>query len=101
MSSKVREQEVFACMVHNLFEEWRFFPRYPEKVSRHRCVAQPQACRACRQLLRFSEQLGHISQATAVAPAHCGFQPTSTLTLSDNVKNEHGTNIRVCILPCR
>jgi hypothetical protein len=33
MSSKVREQEVFACMVHNLFEEWRFFPRYPEKVN--------------------------------------------------------------------
>jgi CCR4-NOT transcription complex subunit 1 len=26
-----REQEVFACMVHNLFDEFRFFPRYPDK----------------------------------------------------------------------
>jgi CCR4-NOT transcription complex subunit 1 len=26
-----REQEVFACMIHNLFDEYRFFPRYPER----------------------------------------------------------------------
>lgn len=26
-----REQEVFACMVHNLFDEFRFFAKYPEK----------------------------------------------------------------------
>ena len=26
-----REQEVFACMVHNLFDEYRFFPKYPDK----------------------------------------------------------------------
>jgi CCR4-NOT transcription complex subunit 1 len=26
-----REQEVFACMMHNLFDEYRFFPRYPER----------------------------------------------------------------------
>ncbi|EPZ34325.1 CCR4-Not complex, Not1 subunit of unknown function DUF3819 domain-containing protein [Rozella allomycis CSF55] len=26
-----REQEIFACMIHNLFDEYRFFPKYPEK----------------------------------------------------------------------
>ncbi len=31
MSSNQREQEVFACMIHNLFDEYRFFPRYPER----------------------------------------------------------------------
>lgn len=31
-SSDQREQEVFACMVHNLFDEYRFFPEYPEKA---------------------------------------------------------------------
>jgi len=30
-SSNQREQEVFACMIHNLFDEYRFFPRYPER----------------------------------------------------------------------
>ncbi|KAJ9512568.1 hypothetical protein QJQ45_018936, partial [Haematococcus lacustris] len=31
VSPNPREQEVFACMIHNLFEEYRFFPRYPDK----------------------------------------------------------------------
>lgn len=26
-SAVKREQEVFACMIHNLFDEYRFFPR--------------------------------------------------------------------------
>ena len=30
-SSVQREQEIFACMIHNLFDEYRFFPKYPEK----------------------------------------------------------------------
>ena len=30
-SQDAREQEVFACMIHNLFDEYRFFPRYPER----------------------------------------------------------------------
>jgi CCR4-NOT transcription complex subunit 1 len=30
-SPSQREQEVFACMIHNLFDEYRFFPRYPER----------------------------------------------------------------------
>ena len=30
-STQQREQEVFACMIHNLFDEYRFFPRYPER----------------------------------------------------------------------
>ena len=30
-SAQQREQEVFACMIHNLFDEYRFFPRYPER----------------------------------------------------------------------
>ncbi|KAG2431214.1 hypothetical protein HXX76_009742 [Chlamydomonas incerta] len=30
-SSNPREQEVFACMIHNLFDEYRFFARYPDR----------------------------------------------------------------------
>eukprot|EP00959_Pyramimonas_sp_CCMP1952_P270600 5656943-Pyramimonas_sp.AAC.1 len=30
-SAKQREQEIFACMIHNLFDEYRFFPKYPDK----------------------------------------------------------------------
>ena len=26
-----RDQETFKCMIHNLFDEYKFFPRYPEK----------------------------------------------------------------------
>eukprot|EP00899_Mesostigma_viride_P024080 jgi/Mesvir1/4857/Mv11131-RA.2 len=29
-----REQEIFACMIHNLFDEYRFFPKYPDKELR-------------------------------------------------------------------
>ncbi|GAA5806524.1 hypothetical protein HPULCUR_012060 [Helicostylum pulchrum] len=30
-SNDTREQDVFACMIHNLFDEYLFFPKYPEK----------------------------------------------------------------------
>eukprot|EP00357_Protocruzia_adherens_P000890 CAMPEP_0115022650 /NCGR_PEP_ID=MMETSP0216-20121206/31709_1 /TAXON_ID=223996 /ORGANISM="Protocruzia adherens, Strain Boccale" /LENGTH=1059 /DNA_ID=CAMNT_0002395439 /DNA_START=131 /DNA_END=3307 /DNA_ORIENTATION=- len=30
-SENSRETEVFACMIHNLFDEYRFFNKYPEK----------------------------------------------------------------------
>ncbi len=30
-STVPREQEVFACMVHSLFDEYRFFQNYPDK----------------------------------------------------------------------
>lgn len=33
-SSDTREQEIFACMVHNLFDEYRFFHNYPEPELR-------------------------------------------------------------------
>eukprot|EP00163_Fabomonas_tropica_P033612 TRINITY_DN892_c0_g1_i3.p1 TRINITY_DN892_c0_g1~~TRINITY_DN892_c0_g1_i3.p1 ORF type:complete len:2289 (-),score=618.48 TRINITY_DN892_c0_g1_i3:1290-8156(-) len=33
-SSNQREKDVFACMIHNLFDEYRFFPKYPEKELR-------------------------------------------------------------------
>mmetsp|Transcript_518 Transcript_518/g.1826 ORF Transcript_518/g.1826 Transcript_518/m.1826 type:complete len:2264 (-) Transcript_518:4073-10864(-) len=33
-SAQQREQEIFACMVHNLFDEYRFFPKYPDKELR-------------------------------------------------------------------
>eukprot|EP00953_Heterococcus_sp_UTEX-ZZ885_P017741 9931-Heterococcus_DN1.PRE.1 len=33
-SDDVREQEIFACMIHNLFDEYRFFHKYPEKQLR-------------------------------------------------------------------
>ena len=33
-SSNTREQDIFACMIHNLFDEYRFFHKYPEKELR-------------------------------------------------------------------
>ncbi|KAI8394298.1 CCR4-Not complex component, Not1-domain-containing protein [Radiomyces spectabilis] len=30
-SNDARDQDVFACMIHNLFDEYHFFPKYPEK----------------------------------------------------------------------
>lgn len=30
-SKTAREQDVFACMIHNLFDEYHFFPKYPDK----------------------------------------------------------------------
>ena len=30
-STDPREQEIFRCMIHNLFDEYRFFHKYPEK----------------------------------------------------------------------
>jgi CCR4-NOT transcription complex subunit 1 len=33
-SQELREQEIFACMIHNLFDEYRFFHKYPEKELR-------------------------------------------------------------------
>jgi CCR4-NOT transcription complex subunit 1 len=37
-SAVPREQEVFACMIHNLFDEYKFFPRYPPKELRTTAV---------------------------------------------------------------
>ena len=31
LSSNPREQQVYACMVHNLFDEYKYFPKYPDK----------------------------------------------------------------------
>ncbi|KAI7898110.1 CCR4-Not complex component, Not1-domain-containing protein [Cokeromyces recurvatus] len=31
ISKDPREQDVFACMIHNLFDEYTFFPKYPDK----------------------------------------------------------------------
>ncbi|CAI0393712.1 unnamed protein product [Linum tenue] len=33
-SSLAREQSIFECMIGNLFEEYRFFPKYPERQLR-------------------------------------------------------------------
>jgi len=30
-STEKREQEIFRCMIHNLFDEYRFFHKYPDK----------------------------------------------------------------------
>ena len=30
-STNPREQDIFKCMIHNLFDEYRFFPKYPDK----------------------------------------------------------------------
>jgi CCR4-NOT transcription complex subunit 1 len=29
-----REKAIFSCMVQSLFDEYRFFPRYPERELR-------------------------------------------------------------------
>ena len=31
LSQIPREQETFKCMIHNLFDEYKFFPRYPDR----------------------------------------------------------------------
>ena len=33
-SQNAGERDIFGCMVHNLFDEYRFFPKYPEKELR-------------------------------------------------------------------
>lgn len=33
-SGTQRENDIFACMIHNLFDEYRFFSKYPEKELR-------------------------------------------------------------------
>jgi CCR4-NOT transcription complex subunit 1 len=30
-SQSTTEREIYACMVQNLFDEWKFFPKYPKK----------------------------------------------------------------------
>jgi hypothetical protein len=48
-SSVPRDQEVFACMIHNLFDEYRFFPRYPDRVgASNSAEAAGQGC-ACME----------------------------------------------------
>ena len=34
VSGNQRENDIFACMIHNLFDEYRFFSKYPEKELR-------------------------------------------------------------------
>mmetsp|Transcript_23699 Transcript_23699/g.28937 ORF Transcript_23699/g.28937 Transcript_23699/m.28937 type:complete len:1516 (+) Transcript_23699:70-4617(+) len=34
MSGNAKENDIFACMIHNLFDEYRFFNKYPEKELR-------------------------------------------------------------------
>ena len=34
VSQVQRERDVFSCMVHNLYDEYKFFPKYPEKELR-------------------------------------------------------------------
>jgi len=34
ISGNARENDIFACMIHNLFDEYRFFSKYPEKELR-------------------------------------------------------------------
>lgn len=31
VSQNIRDQEIFKCMIHNLFDEYKFFARYPER----------------------------------------------------------------------
>ena len=30
-STRPRDQQVYKCMIHNLFDEYKFFSRYPDK----------------------------------------------------------------------
>ena len=37
-SESPREQSIYVCMVHNLFDEYRYFPKYPDKPLRTTAV---------------------------------------------------------------
>jgi hypothetical protein len=64
-SQEQREQEVFACMIHNLFDEYRFFPRY-DLLSCARALSHPVA-RSCS--LVFSRVLS----CSLVLSCFCAF----------------------------
>lgn len=44
-----RDQEVFACMIQSLLDEYRFFPRYPEKELRVTAVLFGKTLSPCFQ----------------------------------------------------
>jgi hypothetical protein len=37
-ASSQRDKDIYACMIHNLFDEFRFFNKYPEKELRTTAV---------------------------------------------------------------
>lgn len=55
-SSSEREREVQQCMVRNLFEEYRFFPQYPDKELH--ITAQLFGGIVDRNLVQSAQQLG-------------------------------------------
>ena len=61
-SNSERERDIFACILDNLFDEWRFFHKYPPKelrttgvffgsLIRHRLVQKMTLSIAMRQVL--------------------------------------------------
>ena len=49
-SADPREQMVFRCMIHNLFDEYQFFHNYPDKVRRNTMMGIPlcTSCSSCQ-----------------------------------------------------
>jgi CCR4-NOT transcription complex subunit 1 len=41
-SGNDKEQQIFSCMVHNLFDEYQFFTKYPDKVRTVNMAAEHQ-----------------------------------------------------------
>jgi CCR4-NOT transcription complex subunit 1 len=89
-SSNSQEREIFTCMINNLFEEYQFFHKYPEKVGGghrqavhasaavaaasccgHSCVLS--LCRVLTQELKISGLLfGNIIQHQLVVTTTLG-----------------------------
>ena len=46
-SAEARERDIFRCMLHNLFDEYRFFHKYPEKELRITGVLFGQVIQHC------------------------------------------------------
>jgi hypothetical protein len=65
-----REQEVFACMVHNLFDEYRFFPKYPDREL-HTTGKQQRSAVQCRGPCELHRQAGAQQEGAAAAAGMC------------------------------
>lgn len=79
-STEQREQEVFACMVHNLFDEYRFFPKYPDKELNITAVLFGQLIH--HQLVRLFSDKVPVERDSGQAGYTCFLAPCEILLLS-------------------
>eukprot|EP00668_Euglena_longa_P016523 GGOE01020788.1.p1 GENE.GGOE01020788.1~~GGOE01020788.1.p1 ORF type:complete len:2385 (+),score=619.83 GGOE01020788.1:748-7155(+) len=68
-SSDQREVDIYSCMIHNLFDEYRFFPKYPEKeLQVTACLFGGIIARNVLSNIRLGIALRYVLQAIARAP---------------------------------